>query len=57
MGEDEDNMIQGDNKNCKIIWFHQKSARMKQIPKGNWYCSECKNLIKVRKNRYLINPF
>ena len=57
MGEGENSMIQGDNKNCKIIWFHQKSARMKQIPKGNWYCSECKNLIKVRKNRYLISPF
>ena len=24
MGEDEEDMIQCDNKNCKIIWFHQK---------------------------------
>ena len=24
MGEDEDDMIQCDNKNCKIVWFHQK---------------------------------
>ena len=42
MGEDEDDMIQCDNKNCKIIWFHQKWVQIKQLPKGNWYCSECR---------------
>ena len=42
MGEDGDDMIQCDNKNWKIIWFHQKCVRIKQIPKGNWYCSECR---------------
>ena len=49
MGEDEDDMIQCDNKNCKIIWFHQKCVRIKQFPKGYWYCSECKKLNKSRK--------
>ena len=42
MGEDGDDMIQCDNKNWKIIWFHQKCVPIKQIPKGNWHCSECK---------------
>ena len=49
MGEDEHDMIQCDNKNCKIIWFHQKCVRIKQIPKGNWFCSGCKKLNKSRK--------
>ena len=35
MGEDEVDMIQCDNKNCKIIWFHQKCVRIKQIPFPN----------------------
>ena len=58
LGKDKDNMISSDNKNCKIIWFHQKCVKIEQIPNGNWYCSECKKLNKNRKNiRYLISPF
>ena len=49
MGKDEDDMIQCDNKNCKIIWLHQKCVRIKQILKGNWYCSECRKLDKSWK--------
>ena len=44
MGEDEEDMIQFDDKNCEIVWFHQKCARINQNPKGNWYCSENKKL-------------
>ena len=57
MGEDEDSM-QCDNKNCKIIWFHQKCVRTKQIPKEIGIVLNVKNLIKVGKNtRYLMSPF
>ena len=51
MGEDEDDMIQCDNKNCKIIWFHQKCVRIKQIPFSNeiGIFLNAKNLIKVGK--------
>ena len=51
MGEEKVDMIQCDNKNCKIIWFHQKCVRIKQIPFSNeiGIFLNAKNLIKVGK--------
>ncbi|KAI9268129.1 hypothetical protein BDA99DRAFT_535644 [Phascolomyces articulosus] len=32
-------MVQGDNKNCQIKWFHIACAGLR-APKGNWYCED-----------------
>ena len=57
MGEDEGSMMQCDNKNCKIIWFHQKCVQIKQIPKEIGIVLNVKNLIKVGKNTRYLSPF
>ena len=35
-------MIACDNDQCPIVWFHTGCVNLKRIPKGNWYCPECK---------------
>ena len=35
-------MIACDNDQCPITWFHTVCVNLKRIPKGNWYCPECK---------------
>lgn len=35
-------MIACDNKNCKIEWFHIQCLGLKKVPKGTWYCDQCK---------------
>ena len=49
MRGDEDDINQCNNKNCKFVWFHQKSVRINQVPEGNWYCFESKRLNWSRK--------
>ncbi|XP_057305418.1 uncharacterized protein LOC130642349 [Hydractinia symbiolongicarpus] len=36
------NLIVCDNNDCKIGWFHIKCLRIKRIPRGKWFCAECK---------------
>lgn len=38
-------MIACDNKNCKIEWFHIQCLGLKKVPKGTWYCEECKEMM------------
>ena len=44
--EDEsiDHMIGCDNPNCPIQWFHLSCLHLtlNQVPKGKWFCPECK---------------
>ena len=42
-GEDYGAMIDCDNDQCPIQWFHFSSLKMtpSQAPKGKWYCPEC----------------
>ena len=40
--EETDDVIGCDNENCLYVWFHFKCARIKNIPKGQWYCKYCK---------------
>ena len=39
---EEDDMIGCDNRECNIAWFHLKCLRITNIPKGKWFCPECK---------------
>lgn len=41
-------MIGCDFPNCSIEWFHQSCLRIKAIPKGKWYCPDCRKLFKGR---------
>ena len=40
--EDVDDMIACDNENCKIVWFHIGCLKIKRVPKGKWFCPECR---------------
>ena len=51
MGENEDNMIQCENKNCNISWFHQKCVRIKKVPKGRWFCPDCRKNNSTSKSK------
>ena len=35
-------MIACDHSACPIVWFHTACVRVKRIPKGKWYCPECR---------------
>jgi len=47
-GEDEDDMVACDNKDCSIEWFHFFCVGIKSKPKGRWYCPECRKLPQFR---------
>ena len=49
LGEDEDDMILCDNNDCEIKWFHTKCIRLKKVPKGKWFCPECRKMGKGKK--------
>ncbi len=42
--EDSGDMIGCDNDECKIEWFHLYCLKIKTVPKGKWYCPECRKL-------------
>jgi hypothetical protein len=41
------NMIGCDNPKCNLQWFHPQCVKVKHIPKGQWYCPDCKKDIQV----------
>ena len=43
-GPDEGTMIACDNTDCKIEWFHTKCLKLQSIPRGKWYCPDCRKL-------------
>jgi len=44
--EDIDDMIGCDNENCKLQWYHLGCLKIKCVPKGKWFCPECRKLSK-----------
>ena len=43
-GPDEGTTIACDSTNCKIKWFHTKCLKLESIPRGKWYCPDCRKL-------------
>ncbi|KAL3842730.1 hypothetical protein ACJMK2_020718 [Sinanodonta woodiana] len=43
-GGDDDGrkMIMFESENCTKVWFHTSCIKLKHVPKGKWYCGECK---------------
>ena len=35
-------MIECENKECKIGWFHFTCVGIRRVPKGQWFCPDCK---------------
>ena len=50
-GEDYDNMIGCDNKDCPIEWYHYSCLKITQsdVPKGKYFCPECHKAKKTKK--------
>ena len=46
-------MIACDNNDCSIEWFHLKCLKISSdsIPKGKWYCPDCRTLPKFSRSR------
>ena len=40
-----------DNPTCSISWFHTSCLHIIAIPKGKWYCPDCRKLPEFTKNR------
>ena len=38
-------MVGCDNENCQYEWFHLECLKRKTVPKGDWYCKDCKKLM------------
>ena len=35
-------MICCDDENCSVQWFHTRCMKLKRVPKGKWFCPQCK---------------
>ena len=47
---EEGEMIGCDNNACLIQWFHISCLHIKKIPKGKWFCPDCRKLkTKIKK--------
>ena len=44
-------MIGCDDENCFIQWFHVDCLKIKTIPKGAWYCPECRKKTKKKRTK------
>ena len=40
--DDGSQMIMCDNEKCCTKWFHVRCLSIKRVPKGSWFCDECK---------------
>ena len=41
-GDDGTTMIYCDDENCSVQWFHTRCMKLKRVPKGKWFCPQCK---------------
>ena len=49
-GEDDgQQMVCCDNENCCVQWYHVKCLKVKRVPKGKWFCPQCKSETVKRK--------
>ena len=50
-GPEEGTMIACDNKACRIEWFHKECPKIKSVPRGKWYCPDCRKLPQLLKGK------
>jgi len=46
---DDESWIGCDAVSCKTEWFHTSCMKIKRVPKGNWYCPDCRKDKKRKK--------
>ena len=44
----DETMLGCDFANCKNEWFHLTCLKLKKVPKGKWYCPDCRKSFKGR---------
>ncbi len=50
-GPEEGDMIACDNETCSIEWFHIICLKVRSIPKGKWFCPDCRKLPQFIKKK------
>ena len=43
-GEESGQMIACDGDTCQVLWFHTDCLKIAKVPKGKWYCPDCRKL-------------
>ena len=51
--EDDRPMIACDYPGCPIEWYHLECLKLEEIPKGDWYCPDCRKKFTGRRPRDL----
>jgi len=51
--EDDRPMIGCDYPHCTIEWFHLECLQLDVVPKGDWYCPDCRKKFSGRRPRGL----
>ena len=54
-GVEKGKMIGCDNEECHIEWFHTKCLRINTVPRGRWYCPDCRKLPKYSRQRQALS--
>lgn len=50
-GSSSSDMIACDNRQCSIEWFHTKCLKLDSIPKGKWFCPDCRTLPEFKRKK------
>ena len=53
-GIEEGEMIACDNAECAVEWFHTRCLRINSVPKGKWYCPDCRKLPRYSRRRQIL---
>jgi len=53
-GPKEDRMIACDNPDCPMEWFYFKCLHLTTVPKGRWYCPDCRPVFTNQKKQAII---
>ncbi len=40
-----------DGQNCSIEWFHVECLKLKRVPKGKWFCPDCRKIKKLSSTK------
>jgi len=50
--EEYGQMVACDNSACKFEWFHFNCVGVKSVPKGQWFCPDCRKRRNVKRKRH-----
>ncbi|XP_060581209.1 uncharacterized protein LOC132737860 [Ruditapes philippinarum] len=50
--KDGEDVIGCDNQNCPYVWLHFKCINLTKVPRGKFYCNECRNKRPAKKSKH-----